>query len=47
VDDLARIRAQALVPKAIPVYGFLYDVCSAKLMKVEGARAASAVCLIF
>jgi carbonic anhydrase len=42
VDDVARIRAHALVPKSIPVYGFLYDVRSGNLIEVEGARAAGA-----
>ena len=42
LDDVARIRSHALVPKSIPVYGFLYDVSSGKLLEVEGARAAGA-----
>ena len=42
VDDVARIRAHALVPKSIPVYGFLYDVRSGNLVEVEAARAAGA-----
>jgi|SRR6516225_3134685 carbonic anhydrase len=42
LDDVARIRSHALVPKSIPVYGFLYDVRSGKLIEVEGARAAGA-----
>jgi carbonic anhydrase len=42
LDDVARIRAHALVPKSIPVYGYLYDVQSGKLIEVEGARAAGA-----
>jgi carbonic anhydrase len=42
VDDVARIRAHALVPKSIPVYGFLYDVRSGNLIEVEAARAAGA-----
>ena len=42
VDDVARIRAHALVPKTIPVYGFLYDVRSGKLIEIEAARAAGA-----
>jgi carbonic anhydrase len=42
VDDVARIRAHALVPKSIPVYGFLYDVRSGKLIEIEAARAAGA-----
>jgi carbonic anhydrase len=40
LDDVARIRSHPLVPKSIPVYGFLYDVRSGRLIEVEGARAA-------
>ena len=42
LDDVARIRNHPLVPKSIPVYGFLYDVHSGKLVEVEGAKAAGA-----
>jgi carbonic anhydrase len=42
LDDVSRIRNHPLVPKSIPVYGFLYDVRSGKLLEVEGARAAGA-----
>lgn len=42
VDDVARIRAHDLVPKNIPVYGFLYDVRSGNLIEIEAARAAGA-----
>ena len=42
VDDVARIRNHALVPKHIPVYGFIYDVRSGKLLEVEGAKAVGA-----
>jgi carbonic anhydrase len=42
VDDVARIRAHALIPKSIPIYGFLYDVSNGKLIEVEGAKAAGA-----
>lgn len=42
VDDVARIRAHPLVPKSIPVYGFLYDVKSGKLIEIAEARAAGA-----
>jgi carbonic anhydrase len=37
IDDVERIRTHALIPKSIPVYGFVYDVCSGKLVEVEGA----------
>jgi carbonic anhydrase len=42
VDDVARIRSHPLIPSSIPVYGFLYDVKSGRLIEVEGARAAGA-----
>ena len=42
IDDVARIRAHALVPKSIPVYGFIYDVRSGNLIEVEAARVAGA-----
>jgi carbonic anhydrase len=41
VDDVARIRNHPLVPKSIPVHGYLYDVRSGKLIEIEGARAAA------
>jgi len=37
VDDVGRIRNHPLVPKTIPVYGFLYDVRSGKLIEVADA----------
>jgi carbonic anhydrase len=37
MDDVERIRNHPLVPKSIPVYGFVYDVRSGKLIEVEGA----------
>src|SRR3981189_748740 len=42
LDDVARIRNHPLVPKSIPVHGFLYDVRSGKLLEVEGAKTAGA-----
>jgi carbonic anhydrase len=40
IDDVERIRTHPLVPKSIPVYGFVYDVRSGKLIEVEGATEA-------
>jgi carbonic anhydrase len=37
IDDVERIRTHPLVPKSIPVCGFIYDVHSGKLIGVEGA----------
>jgi len=39
LDDVARIRNHPLVPKSIPVHGYIYDVAHGKLTEVEGARA--------
>jgi carbonic anhydrase len=37
IDDVERIRNHPLVPKSIPVYGFLFNVHSGKLIEVEDA----------
>src|ERR1700734_3503207 len=42
LDDVARIRTHPLIPKSIPVYGYVYDVKSGRLIEVEGAKAAGA-----
>lgn len=34
-DDVARIRSHSLTPKNVPVWGFIYDVKSGKLLPVE------------
>jgi carbonic anhydrase len=46
LDDVARIRNHPLVPKSIPVYGFIYDVRTGRLEEVDGARAVGASGLI-
>jgi carbonic anhydrase len=43
VDDVARIRRHPLVPKTIPVYGYIYDVKSGKLVEVQEATRAGRV----
>ena len=40
VDDVSRIRAHPLVPRRIPIYGYVYDVKSGKL--IENAEATKA-----
>lgn len=40
VEDVARIRNHPLVPGRIPVYGFLYDVRSGRLIEVPEATEA-------
>jgi carbonic anhydrase len=43
VDDVLRIRRHPLVPKRIPIYGYIYDVKSGRLLEVLGATAAGRV----
>jgi carbonic anhydrase len=40
VDDVARIRAHPLVPGRIPIYGYVYDVKTGRLVEVPEASAA-------
>jgi len=40
VEDVQRIRAHPLVPAGIPIYGYVYDVKSGKLVEVPDATAA-------
>jgi carbonic anhydrase len=42
VDDVLRIRAHPLVPSSIPIYGYIYDVKSGKLIEVDAATKAGA-----
>jgi carbonic anhydrase len=39
LDDVARIKTHPLIPKTIPVHGYIYDVKTGKLAEVEGAKA--------
>ncbi len=39
-DDVRRIRSHPLVPARIPIYGFVYDVRSGRLIEVPDATAA-------
>ncbi len=38
-DDVGRIRSHPLVPARIPIYGFVYDVRSGRLIEVPEATA--------
>jgi carbonic anhydrase len=38
--DVTRIRTSPLVPKSIPIYGYIYDVKSGKLIEVSAATDA-------
>ena len=40
VADVKRIRSHPLVPKTIPIYGYIYDVKSGKLVEVADATKA-------
>jgi carbonic anhydrase len=42
VDDVNRLRNHPLIPKSIPIYGYVYDVTSGELIEVERARKAGA-----
>jgi carbonic anhydrase len=35
-----RIRNHPLIPRSIPIYGYIYDVHSGKLIEVEAATKA-------
>ncbi|HEX4363463.1 MAG TPA: carbonic anhydrase [Solirubrobacteraceae bacterium] len=40
VDDVTRIRTHPLVPAGIPIYGYVYDVATGRLIEVPAATAA-------
>ena len=40
VEDVERIREHPLVPKRIPIYGYVYDVRTGRLVEVAAATAA-------
>ena len=40
LEDVARIRSNPLVPKTIPIYGYIYDVKSGRLVEVPEATKA-------
>lgn len=42
VDDVERIRRHPLVPKRIPIHGYVYEVENGRLIEVPGARDAGA-----
>ena len=39
-EDVTRIRNHPLVPNDIPIYGYIYDVKSGKLVEVPEASTA-------
>jgi carbonic anhydrase len=40
VDDVARIRHHPLVPRNIPIYGYLYEVKTGQLLEIGAATEA-------
>jgi carbonic anhydrase len=42
VDDIVRIRTHPLIPRSIPIHGYIYDIQSGKLIEVEAASKAGA-----
>ena len=42
VDDVRRIRSHPLVPGDIPIYGYIYDVKTGRLVEVPEATRAGA-----
>jgi carbonic anhydrase len=42
-EDVARIRNHPLVPATIPIYGYIYDVKTGRLVEVPEATKAGAV----
>jgi carbonic anhydrase len=42
IDDVERIRNHPLVPKSIPIYGYIYNVKSGKLIEIEDATKIGA-----
>ncbi len=37
VDDVQRIRSHPLVPRTIPIYGYIFDVKNGRLIEVPEA----------
>ncbi len=42
VDDVVRIKSHPLVPKNIPVYGYIYNISTGSLIEVPAATKAGA-----
>jgi carbonic anhydrase len=43
VEDVQRIRSHPLVPRHIPIYGFIYDVKTGRLNEISEATAAGRI----
>lgn len=44
LEDVTRIRNHSLVPKDIPIYGYIYDCKTGRLIEVPAATAAGKCC---
>ena len=42
VEDVERIRTHPLVPAGIPIYGYIYDVASGRLVEIPQATKVGA-----
>jgi len=42
LDDVARIQTHPLVPKTIPVHGFIFDVKTGKLVEIDEGKKVGA-----
>ena len=42
-DDVTRMREHPLVPRSLPIYGYMYDVKTGRLNEVAEASAAGRV----
>jgi carbonic anhydrase len=40
LEDVRRIRSHPLVPRSIPIYGYIYDVKTGRLVEVPAAQSA-------
>lgn len=40
MEDVERIRSHPLVPGRIPIYGYIYDVATGRLVEVPDATTA-------
>jgi carbonic anhydrase len=40
VEDVQRIRSHPLAPDTIPIYGYIYDVATSRLIQAPGATAS-------
>lgn len=44
LNDVRRIRSHPLVPKSVPIYGYVYDVQTGRLNEVPSATEAGRAC---